>query len=272
MPCRSRDVSMITVVRMRLEGKTCVVTGAGGGIGRAVALALAEEGAAVVVNDAVRENAEKVVQEIADSGGTAVVNAERVGSMETADSLVDTAVEAFGRLDVLVNNAGVMRDRMTHNMTEEDFDFVIQVHLKGAWANGRAAIRLWRPLAKAEAEKGDITPRKIINVTSASGLMGSAAQSNYASAKMGVVGLTKTWARELGRLGIRCNAVAPVAFTPMTEHLFEDEEAAKARLARFPLGRYGEPEEVARTFLFLASSDADYITGQVICVDGGLAI
>ncbi|HZJ52114.1 MAG TPA: SDR family oxidoreductase, partial [Actinomycetota bacterium] len=140
------------------------------------------------------------------------------------------------------------------------------------WACGRALVQHWRPLAKAEADKGLLLHRKIINVASASGLMGAAGQSNYAAAKMGVVGLTKTWAKELGRLAINVNAIAPAALTNMTEPLLKDPDTAEKRLARFALGRYGTPEEIAPAFVFLASKDSDYITGQVLCVDGGLVI
>jgi 3-oxoacyl-[acyl-carrier protein] reductase len=136
----------------------------------------------------------------------------------------------------------------------------------------RPAIRHWRPIAKSEGESGDPRHRKIINVTSASGLIGSAGQANYSAAKMGIVGLTKTWAKELGRLHINVNAVAPAALTAMTEPLLEDPEQARARLSRFALGRYGAPEEIAPAFVFFASDESNYITGQVLCVDGGLVI
>ncbi len=256
----------------RLNDKVCIVTGAGRGIGRAVARAYSAEGARVVVNDADSAAADVVVKEIAEAGAEAVAHHDPIGSVAAAESVVSCALEAFGRLDVLVNNAGILRDRMVHNMTEEDFDDVIAVHLKGTWACGRAAVQHWRPLAKAEAEAGEAQHRKIINVTSASGLIGAAGQSNYAAAKMGIVGLTKTWAKELGRLRINVNAVSPTALTAMTEPLLQDPAAAEKRLARFALGRYGSPEEIAPAFVFLASSESDYITGQVLCVDGGLVI
>jgi 3-oxoacyl-[acyl-carrier protein] reductase len=256
----------------RLEGKTCVVTGAGRGIGLAIVKAFTAEGAHVVVNDMDRQAAEAAVDEVTDFGGEAVVNFEPIGTVEAAESLVASALDSFGRLDVLVNNAGVLRDKMTHSMTEEDFDLVINVHLKGTWACGRAALQHWRPLAKKEADSGTPQHRKIINVTSASGLMGAVGQSNYAAAKMGIVGLTKTWAKETGRLNINVNAIAPAALTAMTEPLVEDPEVARPRLARFAMGRYGQPEEIAPSFVFLASPDSDYITGQVLCVDGGLVI
>lgn len=256
----------------RLEGKVCIVTGAGRGIGKAIVNAFAAEGARLVVNDVAAEAAGAAVEEIASAGGEAVANHEAIGSVAAAESVVASALDSFGQLDVLVNNAGLLRDKMTHNMTEEDFDKVIEVHLRGTWACGRAAIQHWRPLAKAEAPNGGPRHRKIINVTSASGLMGAVGQANYAAAKMGIVGLTKTWAKELGRLNVNVNAIAPAALTAMTEPLVADPETAEARLARFALGRYGAPEEIAPSFVFLASAESDYITGQVLCVDGGLVV
>ena len=256
----------------RLEGKACIVTGAGRGIGLAIVKAFAEEGGRVVVNDVDKQAADAAVSDVTAAGGEAVANSEPIGSVAAAESVVRTALDAFGRLDVVVNNAGVLRDKMTHTMTEEDFDLVIKVHLKGTWACGRAAIQHWRPLAKKEAESGAPAHRKIINVTSASGLTGAVGQANYAAAKMGIVGLTKTWAKELGRLNINVNAIAPAALTAMTEPLVQDPETAEVRLARFALGRYGDPEEIAPSFVFLASSESDYITGQILCVDGGLVI
>jgi 3-oxoacyl-[acyl-carrier protein] reductase len=253
----------------RLEGKSCIVTGAGRGIGRAVALAFAGEGARVVVNDVDKDAANEVVGELGDR---AVANYEPIGSVAAAESVVQTAVDAFGQLDVIVNNAGVLRDRMLHKMSEEEFDVVIEVHLKGTWACGRAAVQHWRPLAKQEATSDRPRHRKIINVTSASGLLGSVGQSNYAAAKMGIVGLTKTWAKELGPLNINVNAIAPAALTAMTEPLLEEPDAARKRLARFALGRYGAPEEIAPGFVYLASSESDYVTGQILCIDGGLVI
>jgi 3-oxoacyl-[acyl-carrier protein] reductase len=255
-----------------MDGKACIVTGAGRGIGRAIALSFAGEGARVIVNDADGAEADAVVKEIVEGGGTAVAEASPIGTMAAAESVVAAALDAFESLDVLVNNAGILRDRMTHTMSEEEFDDVIRVHLKGTWACGRAAIRHWRPLAKQEAGTEDERHRKIINVTSASGLIGSVGQSNYSAAKMGIVGLTKTWAKELGALRINVNAIAPAALTAMTEPLLEDPEAAERRLARFALGRYGAPEEIAPAFVFFASDESNYITGQVLCVDGGLVI
>jgi 3-oxoacyl-[acyl-carrier protein] reductase len=256
----------------RLEGKSCIVTGAGRGIGRSVALAFAREGAKIVVNDVDSDAADRVAKEIADLGASAATNNAPIGSVEAAESLLSTALDSFGEVDVLVNNAGVLRDKMLHNMSEEDFDIVVQVHLKGTWACGRAVVQHWRPLAKDEKESGTTRHRKIVNVTSPSGLIGSVGQSNYSAAKMGIVGLTKTWAKELGGLSINVNAVSPTALTAMTEPLLKDPEAAKKRMARFALGRYGDPDEIAHSFVFLSSGESDYITGQVLCVDGGLVI
>jgi 3-oxoacyl-[acyl-carrier protein] reductase len=256
----------------RLADKSFIITGAGQGIGRSVALGFAREEARVLVNDVDAASADQVVEEIQGLGGVATANYDAVGTVAAADAILEDALNAFGRIDALVNNAGILRDRMVHNMSEEEWDDVIQVHLKGAWACGRALIRHWRPLVKREQQEGGARVRKIINVTSASGLIGAIGQSNYAAAKMGIVGLTKSWAKELGPLGINVNAIAPAALTAMTEPLIRDEDSARKRLARFALGRYGAPEEIAPAFVFLASDDSNYITGQVLCVDGGLVI
>jgi 3-oxoacyl-[acyl-carrier protein] reductase len=256
----------------RLEGKAAIVTGAGRGIGRAVALAFAREGARLVVNDVDKEAADDAVAAARAEGVEAHPSYEPIGTVAAAEALVAAALDVYGGIDVLVNNAGILRDRMLHNMSEEEWDTVIEVHLKGTWACGRAVVQHWRPLAKSERESGDVRHRKIVNVTSASGLTGSAGQSNYSAAKMGIVGLTKTWAKELGSLSINVNAIAPAALTAMTEPLLKDAEDAKRRLSRFPLGRYGDPEEIAPAFVFFASDESNYITGQVLCVDGGLVI
>lgn len=256
----------------RLDNKACIVTGAGAGIGRAVALAFAQEGARVLVNDLDQAAADGVVKQILADGGRAAANYEAIGTIAAADALLAATLDAFGEVDVLVNNAGILRDRMLHNMSEEEFDDVIQVHLKGTWACGQTVVKHWRPIAKEEAESGTPKARKIINVTSASGLRGSVGQSNYAAAKMGIVGLTKTWAKELGRLNILVNAIAPAALTAMTEPLVQDAAEAEARYARMALGRYGDPDEIAPAFLFFAAKESDYITGQLLAVDGGLVI
>lgn len=252
----------------RLKDKVAIVTGAGRGIGKAIAEAFVAEGARVVVNDVDADAAGVLVKEL---GEAAIAEDSAIGTVAAAESVVARALEAWGKVDIFVNNAGILRDKMTHKMTEEEFDQVIQVHLKGTWACGREVIKLWRPLAKDEPP-GERPHRKIVNVTSPSGLLGAVGQSNYAAAKMGIVGLTKTWAKELGSLSINVNAVSPTALTAMTEPLIQDPEQKAARMARFALGRYGEPEEIAPSFVFLASKDSDYITGQILCVDGGLVI
>lgn len=257
----------------RMKDRICIVTGAGRGIGRAIVLAFAAEGARVIVNDVDADAARSVAGEAEALGVEADIETSPIGTVQAAEALVGKAVERFGDVDVLVNNAGILRDKMLHNMSEEDFDAVIQVHLKGTWACGRAVVQHWRPQAKAEKESGNLSRyRKIVNVTSPSGLIGAVGQSNYAAAKMGIVGLTKTWAKELGGLQINVNAVSPTALTAMTEPLLQDPEAAKKRLARFALGRYGSPEEIAPAFVYLASDDSNYVTGQILCVDGGLVI
>lgn len=256
----------------RLQGKSTIVTGAGRGIGRAIAVAFANEGANVLVNDVDPDNAKDCASELEKIGVSVAINTDPIGPVSSAEAVVNDAYDAFGDVDVLVNNAGILRDKMLHNMSEEDFDKVIEVHLKGTWACGREIVRRWRPVAKQEAQDGTPKHRKIVNVTSPSGLIGSVGQSNYSAAKMGIVGLTKTWAKELGGLNVNVNAVSPTALTSMTEPLLQDPEVAKRRLARFPLGRYGTPEEIAPAFVYLASKESDYVTGQILCVDGGLVI
>ena len=226
----------------------------------------------MVVNDVDPEAAKTTAADIEQLGVGAAVNTDPIGPVASAEALVAAGFDAFGDIDVLVNNAGILRDKMLHNMTEEDFDAVIEVHLKGTWSCGREIVRRWRPVAKQEAQDGTPRHRKIVNVTSPSGLIGSVGQSNYSAAKMGIVGLTKTWAKELGSLNVNVNAVSPTALTAMTSPLLEDPEQAKRRLARFPLGRYGDPEEIAPAFVYLASDDSNYVTGQVLCVDGGLVM
>jgi NAD(P)-dependent dehydrogenase (short-subunit alcohol dehydrogenase family) len=225
-----------------------------------------------LINDVDGDAANEVVAEVKAAGTEAAANTDAVGTVQAAESILGSALDAFGEVDVLVNNAGILRDRMIHNMSEEEWDLVIQVHLKGTWACGRSVIQHWRPIAKKEAEDGMPRHRKIINVTSASGLTGSIGQSNYAAAKMGIVGLTKTWAKELGPLAINVNAIAPAALTAMTEPLVADPDQAKRRYARFALGRYGSPEEIAPGFVYFASNESDYVTGQVLNIDGGLVI
>jgi len=251
-----------------LDGKVAIVTGAGRGIGRGEALLLAAEGARVVVNDlgTTAEGggtdlsvAQAVVDEIEAAGGKAVANGDDVASWEGARNLIDTAVEAFGGLDVLVNNAGFLRDAMSFNMDEEAFDAVIRVHLKGHFAPARWAAAHWRSRSKA----GEDVYGRIINTTSEAGLWGTVGQSNYASAKGGIVSLTLTMAREMERLGVTVNAVAPRARTRMTEAVLGGLVTGQDDFDDW------HPDNVAPAVGWLASPAAAGISGQVFVVAGG---
>jgi 3-oxoacyl-[acyl-carrier protein] reductase len=244
-----------------LDGKVAVVTGAGRGIGRGEALALAAEGAAVVVNDVDHDLAAAVAAEITGPGGAAVPDARDVADWSGAAALVDAALAAFGRLDVLVNNAGFLRDRMSFSMDEAEWDDVVRVHLKGHFAPSRAAAAHWRERAKA----GDAAGRAIVNTVSESGLYGGTGQANYVAAKAGIAGMTIGLARELSRYGIRVNAVAPRARTRMTEDVLGDFAAPP------PDGGFDEwdPDNVGPVVAWLASDAAAGVTGQVLVVFGG---
>ncbi len=247
---------------MDFEGKVAVVTGAARGIGRAIALRLARGGAWVVVN--YRGNtaaANDVVGQILGSGGNAFALMADVSQPAQAQELIETAVKTCGRLDILVNNAGTTRDTLIVRMSEEDWDVVLDTNLKGAFNCIKAASR-----SMMRQRYG-----RIVNITSVAGLGGNVGQANYASAKAGLIGLTKTVAKELGTRGITCNAVAPgLVRTDLTASL--PPELIQAAIDRTPLGRTGTPEEIAEAVAFLASDLAAYITGQVLAVDGGLAI
>jgi NAD(P)-dependent dehydrogenase (short-subunit alcohol dehydrogenase family) len=253
-----------------LDGKVAAVTGAGRGIGRAEALLLAAEGAAVVVNDLGGERtgegrdegpAQAVVDEIVRQGGRAVAHVEDISTFDGGKSLVDAAVDTFGSLDVLVNNAGILRDRMSFNMSEDDWDAVIRVHLKGHFCTSRFAAAYWRDRSKTE---GRPVEAAIVNTSSESGLYGNAGQLNYAAAKAGIAAMTIVLARELERYGVRANAIAPVARTRLTEDLGVGTSPPPGSFDRFA------PENVAPLVVFLASSLAAGISGQVFKVQGGL--
>jgi 3-oxoacyl-[acyl-carrier protein] reductase len=243
-------------------GKTALVTGASRGIGRAVALELGRMGYRVAVNYA--GNAEKanlVVEEIKALGTEAFALQGDVSSAETAQEMVKTVTETFGSLDVLVNNAGITRDNLLMRMKEEDWDAVINTNLKGVFNMTKAVSRVMM-----KQKHG-----KIINMASVVGIIGNPGQANYVAAKAGVIGLTKSSARELAARNITVNAVAPgFITTDMTEALPEDVK--KAMLAQIPLARFGQPEDVAKVVGFLASEASDYMTGQVLCVDGGMVM
>ena len=244
-----------------LEGRVAIVTGAGRGIGRAHALELARHGAAVVVNDfgvsisgegTGESPAETVVAEIEAAGGRAVVNGADVADFEQAAAMVQQAIDTYGGLDILVNNAGFVRDRMLVNTSEEEWDAVIRVHLKGHFAPLRHAGAYWR----AEAKEGRQRAARVINTSSGAGLQGSVGQATYSAAKAGIAGLTLVAAQEMGRYGVTVNAIAPVARTRMTEGAFDTFAMAL-------------PEDNSPLVAWLASEEAGDVTGRVLEIDGG---
>ena len=246
---------------MHLTDNVAVVTGSTKGIGKAIALEFARHGAKVVVSGRSEERANRVCQEIAAAGGEAIAVIGDVSRAEDARKLIDTAVEKFGKVDILVNNAGITRDTLLMRMNESDWDAVINVNLKGAFNCIKAVTR-----QMMKQRYG-----RIINITSVVGQMGNAGQANYAASKAGLIGLTKSVARELASRNITCNAIAPGFIeTDMTGEL--DEKVKESLKNQIPLGRLGTVEDVARAVSFLASKDAAYITGQVLNVDGGMVM
>ncbi len=254
------------------DGKVAIVTGAGRGIGRAEAMLLAAEGASVVVNDLGGDfsgegkddrPAQLVVDEITGGGGTAVANYDDIASWKGGEAVVQQAIDTFGGLDVVVNNAGILRDKMSFNMDESDWDAVIKVHLKGHFAPSKFAAAYWRQQSKAS---GGPVNAKIVNTASESGLYGNAGQANYAAAKAGIAALTIVMARELERIGVRVNAIAPVARTRLTETVASGFMNAKE-------GEFDKfaPENVAAGVAWLASDLSAGVTGQVLKIQGGLA-
>jgi NAD(P)-dependent dehydrogenase (short-subunit alcohol dehydrogenase family) len=256
----------------RFDGKVAIVTGAGRGIGRSHALLLAAEGASVVVNDlggssggdgADATPAQQVVDEIEAKGGKAAANYDSVSSWAGAENMIKQAVDTFGGLDVLINNAGILRDKMSFNMDEAEWDSVVDVHLKGHFAPSRFAASYWR--AKSKETSAPVNG-KIVNTASESGLYGNAGQANYAAAKAGIASMTIVMARELERIGVRVNAIAPVARTRLTETVAGAGEFMVAKEGEFD--RFA-PENISAVVAWLASDLSAGVTGQVVKVMGG---
>ena len=247
---------------MNLTGKIALVTGASRGIGRRIAVTLAGYGATVIVNyNGSQAKAEEVVTEIEGNGGRAEAIQCNVAEFDEAKELIDKVVKSYGRLDILVNNAGITKDNLILKMSEEDFDAVLSTNLKGAF---NCVKHVARQMLKQRSGR-------IINISSVSGVMGNTGQANYCASKAGVIGLTKSVAKELGSRGITSNAVAPGFIeTEMTAVLSDDVK--KSMGEQIPLKRFGQTKDIAETVAFLASDLAGYITGQVIQVDGGMAM
>ena len=246
----------------KLEGKVAVVTGASRGIGRAIALKLADEGAKVVVNySGSQAKAEEVVAAIQEAGGEALAVQASVAKSDEVAALMDTAVKTFGSIDILVNNAGITRDNLLMRMKENEWDDVMDTNLKGVFLCTKAVTR---QMMKQRAGR-------IINISSIVGVAGNAGQANYVAAKAGVIGLTKTTAKELASRNILVNAIAPGFIeTEMTAEL--PEELKKGMLTQIPLAKLGQPEDIAKAVIFLASEDANYMTGQTLHIDGGMVM
>ena len=246
---------------MRLKDKVAIITGAGRGIGQATAVKFAREGAKVMVCDIKQDWIDETVQLCRAAGSDAIGQIADVRDMNSLEAMVKSTVDKWGRVDCLVNNAGIVADAQLKNMTEDQFDNVIDINLKGVYNCTKAVVN-----KMLEQQSG-----VILNASSIVGLHGNFGQTNYAASKFGVIGMAKTWARELGRKGIRVNAVCP-GFIATSILGSIPEKVIHALEDRVPMGRLGKPEEIANTFAFLASDEASYINGAVIEVSGGLTI
>ena len=246
---------------MRLKDKVAIVTGSSRGVGRAIAEAYGEKGASVVVNySSSQKAADEVVKKIQGFGMKAIAVRADVAKKEEVERLVQAAIDEFGRVDVLVNNAGFTRPAMMMSMTEDEWDQVVDIHLKGAFLCSQAVAR------HMKGQEGG----KIINVTSVAGLVGTVGQINYSAAKGGVLSMTKSIARELARYNICANVISlGIVATDMTEKIRTDEKLKEIYINRILLRRFAEPDDISPAFVFLASDESNYITGQIFCVDGG---
>ena len=245
----------------RLEGKIAVITGAGRGIGAALARRFAAEGASVILNS-LSDSAAKVAEDITASGGKAIAVQGDVSKADDVARIIEAAVATFGRIDILVNNAGITRDGLVMRMSEEDWDAVLDTNLKSVYLCCRAALR---PMLKSR------NGGRIINLSSVTGLAGNVGQANYAASKAGIIGLTKSLAKELATRQVTVNAIAPgYIATDMAAQM--TDQAKQSMLNRIPLGVLGSPEDVAAVAAFLASDEAHYITGQTLTVDGGMTL
>lgn len=244
---------------MELAGKVALVTGGAQGIGKAVALLLGRNGSDIVISDINLEKAEETANEVQAIGRKAMAMKVNVADLREVERMVEAIIEKFGKIDILVNNAGIARDKLILRMTEEDWDAVLNVNLKGTFNCTKAVVRY---MSKQKSGK-------IVNIASVSGEMGNVGQANYSASKAGVIGLTKTIAREFAQRGINVNAIAPGYIqTPMTDGLPEKVKEELKRL--IPMERLGQPEDVAQAVLFLVSEASSYITGQVLNVNGGI--
>jgi len=245
--------------KLKLKGRVALITGAAQGIGKSIALLLAKNGADIVVSDINFERAEETAKEIESIGSQAMAIKVDVANLKNVEQMVEAILEKFGKIDILVNNAGITRDKLILRMTEEDWDAVLNVNLKGTFNCTKVVVR---HMAKQRSGK-------IVSIASVVGEMGNAGQANYSASKAGVIGLTKTIAREFAQRGINVNAIAPGYIeTPMTEIL--PEKVKEELKSLIPMERLGKPEDVAEAVLFLVSEESNYITGQVLNVNGGI--